>query len=202
MTGADPSDPSSPATADSSEAATRSDVYASEATGARYRGTEYVPVDYETLKTVPEAEGYPDRGTGGAYRRLDLPAVPKPRHVVGPSAIMLGASLGSGETLFWPSLVARNGWTVYWAFWVGVLTQFFVNTELQRWTLTTGESVFRAFGRVHRGWPWFFLLCGFVSPGWPGWAASAAQVGATGSGSTRCRSSLSLSRAGSCSRSR
>jgi hypothetical protein len=153
------------------------DVYASEVEGKQYRGTSYMPMPYDDLDEAPDSTEYPDTGTGGSFKLLDLPRVPKLSHVVGPSAIMLGASVGSGETLFWPVLVAQNGWALYWAFWIGVLTQFFVNTELQRWTIATGESIFRAFGRVHRLWPVFFLLAGFVSLGWPGWAASAAQVG-------------------------
>ena len=154
------------------------DVYASEVEGRQYRGTSYMPMPYDDLDDAPATTDYPDRGEGGGFKLLDLPRVPKLTHVVGPSAIMLGASLGSGETLFWPVLVAQGGWTLYWAFWIGVFTQFFVNTELQRWTLATGESIFRAFGRVHRLWPLFFLLAGLVSLGWPGWAASAAQIGA------------------------
>ncbi|WP_192918557.1 Nramp family divalent metal transporter [Salinigranum salinum] len=153
------------------------DVYASEVEGRQYRGTSYLPMPSDDLEDAPDAPDYPDRGNGGRFSLLDLPRVPKVSHVVGPSAIMLGASVGSGETLFWPVLVAQGGWSLYWAFWIGVLTQFFVNTELQRWTIATGESIFRAFGRVHRLWPIFFLLAGFVSLGWPGWAAGAAQVG-------------------------
>ena len=155
------------------------DVYASDVEGRQYRGTWYLPLDYESLDEAPETDEYPDRGDGGAFRLTDLPRVPKVSHVVGPSAIMLGASLGSGETLFWPALTAQYGWGVYWAFLVGVLTQFVVNTELQRWTLATGESVFRAFARLHDGWPWLFLVGGLLSLGWPGWAAGAAQVAAT-----------------------
>jgi hypothetical protein len=153
------------------------DVYASEVEGRQYRGTSYMPMPSDDLEDAPDTPDYPDRGNGGRFSLLDLPRVPKVSHVVGPSAIMLGASVGSGETLFWPVLVAQGGWSLYWAFWIGVLTQFFVNTELQRWTIATGESIFRAFGRVHRLWPIFFLLAGFVSLGWPGWAAGAAQVG-------------------------
>jgi len=157
-------------------------VYASEVEGRQYRGTWYCPLPYDDLEHAPETSDYPDRGTGGAFRLAELPRVPRVRHIVGPSAIMLGASLGSGETLFWPGLIARHGWAIYWAFVVGVCTQFFVNTELQRWTLATGESVFRSYVRVHRAWPWAFLLAGLLSLGWPGWAAGAAQVVATATG--------------------
>ena len=159
------------------------DVYTSPEEGREYRGSSYMPTAYDNLDIAPETDHYPDRGRDGdGYRLLDLPRVPKVRQVVGPSAIMLGASLGSGETLFWPVLIAQHGWALYWAFFFGVLTQFFINTEIQRWTLATGESVFRAYERLHRFWPAFFLVLGFVSLGWPGWAASAAKVGAIGLG--------------------
>ncbi|WP_284011440.1 Nramp family divalent metal transporter [Haloarcula pelagica] len=159
------------------------EVYATGVEGREYRSSSYMPTAYDNLDIAPDSEGYPQRGRDGEFRLLDLPRVPKLSHVVGPSAIMLGASLGSGETLFWPVLIAQHGWALYWAFFFGVITQFFMNTEIQRWTLATGESIFRAFERVHRFWPLFFLLLGFVSLGWPGWAASAAKVGAIGLGS-------------------
>ncbi|ELY61196.1 Nramp family divalent metal transporter [Natronolimnohabitans innermongolicus] len=158
------------------------DVYVDDEDATGYRASTYVPVAYDNLEVAPEDETAPERGTGGRFRLLDLPKVPRVGHLVGPSAIMLGASLGSGETLFWPGLIAQYGWALYWAFWIGVLTQFVINTEIQRWTLLTGESVFRAFDRVHPVWPLVFLGLGLVSLGWPGWAASAAEVGASGIG--------------------
>lgn len=165
-------------------------VYTSDEEGREYRGTSYMPTAYDNLDIAPETEAYPGRGRSGGYRVLDLPRVPKLSHVIGPSAIMLGASLGSGETLFWPVLIAEHGWSLYWAFFIGVLLQFFINTEIQRWTLATGESIFRAFERLHTFWPAFFLLLGFVSLGWPGWAASAAKVGAIGGGFEEVRLSV------------
>jgi len=164
------------------EAGDGDEVYASDIEGRQYRGTWYMPLPYDDLEEAPADEDYPDRGTGGAFRLADLPRVPRLRHVVGPSAIMLGASVGSGETLFWPTLVSQHGWVLYWAFVVGVLTQFVINTELQRWTLATGESVFRSFVRVDPRWPWVFLVAGLLSLGWPGWAAGAAEVAATAVG--------------------
>lgn len=158
------------------------DVFASKEAGEQYRDTVYRDIDYESLETAPETAAYPKTDGKGRFKVADLPKVPKVSHIVGPSAIMLGASLGSGETMFWPTLVAQNGWGLYWAFWVGVITQFFINTELQRWTIATGESIFRAFERMHSFWPWFFLIAGFVHVGWPGWAAGAAKVMASGLG--------------------
>jgi hypothetical protein len=163
----------------------KEDIYATEREGQAYRGTAYVPVPDAAADEAPEDDNHPDPGTGGLFHEVDLPKVPKIKHVVGPSAIMLGASLGSGETLFWPNLVAREGWGIIWLFIVGVFTQFIINTETQRWTVLTGESIFRSFQRVHEGWPWVFLVGGLVSLGWPGWAASAAELGATALGLDR-----------------
>ncbi|MFB6088021.1 MAG: Nramp family divalent metal transporter [Haloarculaceae archaeon] len=140
----------------------------------------YTPVAYDNLETAPADDDHPDAGRGGPFRLLDLPKVPRLKYILGPSVIMLGASLGSGETLFWPQLVARHGWALYWIFLLGVAVQFVVNTEIQRWTLATGETVFRALERLHPAVPLALLLGGFVSLGWPGWAANAAQVGAAG----------------------
>jgi hypothetical protein len=134
------------------------------------------------LEEAPETSAHPKTSGKGTYRLADIPKVPKVSHIVGPSAIMLGASLGSGETMFWPTLIAENGWALYWAFWVGVLTQFFINTELQRWTMATGESIFRAFQCMSSFWPWFFLVAGFFHLGWPGWAAGGSQVFAAWTG--------------------
>jgi hypothetical protein len=169
------------------------DVYAPAVEGRQYRGTWYLPLRYDELKRAGDTDEHPDRGEGGAFRLTDLPRVPRVGHVVGPSAVMLGASLGSGETLFWPVLTSQYGWTLTWAFVVGVLTQFVINTELQRWTLATGESIFRAFARLADYWPWVFLAGGLVSLGWPGWAAGAAQVGTTALGISGSVSALGVS---------
>ncbi|WP_251343693.1 Nramp family divalent metal transporter [Haloplanus halophilus] len=161
---------------------TEDDIHTTAEVGEQYRATVYRDIDYESLEVAPETSEYPDTDGKWGFRKYDMPKVPKVSHLVGPSAIMLGASLGSGETMFWPTLVAQNGWGLYWAFWVGVITQFFINTEIQRWTIATGESIFRAFDRMNGIWPWFFLVAGFFHVGWPGWAAGASEVFAVWTG--------------------
>jgi hypothetical protein len=167
---------------DSDGGVTHSDIYASEEQGKAYRDSVYNEVDYESLEEAPETGSYPKKDDKGGFRLVDMPKAPKVSHIVGPSAIMLGAALGSGETMFWPAIIANEGWALYWAFWVGVLTQFFINTELQRWSMATGESIFRGFDRLSRFWPWFFLVAGLLQLGWPGWAASGGQVFAAWTG--------------------
>ncbi|HEX6643167.1 MAG TPA: Nramp family divalent metal transporter, partial [Gemmatimonadales bacterium] len=99
------------------------------------------------------------------------------RHLVGPSVLALGMGLGAGEFLLWPNLVTVNGYEIWWLFWVGVVTQFFVIHEIERWTIATGESVFAGMARLGARpfWPWFFLVATLVSFSWPGWASESAQ---------------------------
>ncbi|HET7325502.1 MAG TPA: Nramp family divalent metal transporter [Halococcus sp.] len=160
----------------------RGDIYATEEEGKKYRDSVYEPLDDESLEQAPATSEYPKTDGQGGFRIADLPKVPKISHIVGPSAIMLGASLGSGETMFWPTIVAEGSWGLYWAFWVGVITQFFINTELQRWAIATGESIFQGFNRLHGIWPLFFLVFGFFQLGWPGWAATGSEIFAAWTG--------------------
>ena len=161
------------------EPVTDGDIYA-DPTDATYPTSTYTPVAYDNLETASQTPIHNETGDDGEFKRSDLPKVPKLKYVVGPSAIMLGASLGSGETLFWPTLVARFGWALFGLFLLAVFVHFVVNTEIQRWTLATGESIFRAMERLHPTVPLALLLGGFLSLGWPGWAASAAKIGAAG----------------------
>jgi hypothetical protein len=106
-----------------------------------------------------------------------VPTVPRVRHLIGPSVIALGMGLGAGEFLLWPNLITVNGFSIWWLFWVGVLTQFVVIVEIERWTIATGESVFGGMARLTRRpiWPWFFLVATVVSFFWPGWASQSAE---------------------------
>lgn len=146
--------------------------------GVLYRDGVYRPVDTAALPDAPGTNDFPDPGTGPPFHRLDdIPRVPRLRDVVGPSVIALGIGLGAGEFLLWPNLVAVNGFSIWWLFWVGVLSQFIVIGEIERWTVATGESVFNGMARLTRRpfWPWFFLIATLVSFFWPGWAAESAD---------------------------
>lgn len=109
--------------------------------------------------------------------RKELPKPPKLRDLIGPSFILLGLGLGSGEIILWPYLSANYGLGLIWAAVLGITFQFFLNMEIERYTIATGESVFvglaRKFGRISPVW---FILCTFIPWIWPGIAASAATV--------------------------
>ena len=59
---------------------------------------------------------------------------------------------------------------------VGVTTQYFINMEIERWTLATGESAITGFCRLWKGWAAVFLACNVLPWMWPGWAAGAATM--------------------------
>lgn len=160
------------------EVTENADHRASPEEGRRYRGGVYLPLDEECLRDAPDGAPYPMRGAGPPFKaHQEVPRVPRLAHVVGPSMVALGMGLGAGEFLLWPNLIAVNGFSIWWLFWVGVLTQFVVIGEIERWTIATGESVFAGMARLDRRafWPWFFLAATLISFFWPGWASQSAD---------------------------
>ena len=127
-----------------------------------------------TTKPVPHEVIPCDRLPAGQYR--DLPEPPHWRKLIGPSILLLGLSLGSGEFVLWPYITYKFGFVVFWACMVGVLTQYFINMEIERWTLATGETAVTGFCRQWSGWAGVFLVCNVVPWMWPGWASGAATI--------------------------
>ena len=111
-----------------------------------------------------------------APRDGDLPAPSPLRAMLGPGIILAGLSIGSGEFVLWPRLTAEWGFAVFWAAWIGVTIQFFLNMEIERYTLATGESAVTGFLRLSRVFGPIFLICGTLPWIWPGWATGAATM--------------------------
>ncbi len=97
--------------------------------------------------------------------------------MVGPSIMLAGLALGSGEFILWPRIAYASGFVFFWAALLGMITQFFVNMEIERWTLATGESALAGFSRLSWHWSWIFLILNIVPWAWPGWGTGAAQMG-------------------------
>lgn len=98
------------------------------------------------------------------------------RKMIGPSFILLGLGLGSGEVILWPYLVSNFGLGVVWGIVVGVTMQFFINMEVSRYALVYGESVFVGFARLVRWLPLWFILSTFLGFGWPGIGLGGAAL--------------------------
>ena len=149
--------------------------------GRAFQDGVYRPLPEASLPLAPDTAHFPDPGHGPPFRLWnEVPRVPRLRHLLGPSVVAVGMGLGAGELLLWPNLVVVHGFSIWWLFWVGLVTQFVVLVEIERWTLATGESVFGGMGRLDRRglWPWGFALIGLLGMAWPGWASQSAEFAA------------------------
>ena len=111
-----------------------------------------------------------------ALRWRDLPDPISWKRMVGPSIMLAGLALGSGEFVIWPYITYKLGFIFFWACMLGVVTQYFLNMEIERYTLATGESAITGFCRINRHWAWVFLILNILPWAWPGWATGAGQM--------------------------
>ncbi len=109
-------------------------------------------------------------------RYRDLPEAIVWRKMIGPSIMLAGLSLGSGEFVLWPYITYKAGFIFFWACVLGVITQYFLNMEIERWTLATGESAITGFCRMSKQWAWIMLLLNMIPWAWPGWATGAGTI--------------------------
>jgi hypothetical protein len=98
----------------------------------------------------------------------ELPPAPALKKLLGPSFILLGLGLGSGEVVLWPYMASNYGLGIAWGLLLGVTMQFFINMEVSRYALVNGESVFVGFARLHIWLPIWFIFSTFLGFGWPG----------------------------------
>lgn len=106
----------------------------------------------------------------------ELPQAKPLLKLLGPSFIILGLGLGSGELILWPYLTSIYGLGIIWGAIVGITFQFFMNMEIERYALAKGESVFVGFARKLSFLPYWFILSTFLPWIWPGIAASSAKI--------------------------
>jgi len=110
-------------------------------------------------------------------KKADMPIPWRLRDLIGPSFIILGVGLGSGELILWPYLSANFGMGIIWAAVLGITFQFFINMEIERYTLINGESIFvgltRKYGKLI---PFWFIFSTLVPWAWPGIAAASGTV--------------------------
>lgn len=105
-----------------------------------------------------------------------LPIAPKLSKAIGPSIILLGLGLGSGELILWPYLVSIYGLGIIWAAVLGITAQFFINIEIERYALLCGESIFAGFSRLSKKLPVWFIFSTFIAWMWPGIIATSAKL--------------------------
>jgi Mn2+/Fe2+ NRAMP family transporter len=104
----------------------------------------------------------------------DLPEPRSLKNYLGASVIIAATALGSGELILWPYITSQVGLALVWLSVVGITMQFFLNMEIERYTLVTGETAVTGFSRMWLPWGIVFI-CGAVLPNIvPGWASTGA----------------------------
>lgn len=131
-------------------------------------------MDVKNLPEVPSS--VLPRGEFPPLRYREIPDPVPWYRMFGPSLILAGLAIGSGELIFWPYLTYTYGLAIIWAGIVGVATQFFLNMEIERYTLLTSETSVAGFNRLWKHCSPFFLLSAVVTMMWPGWVAGAARI--------------------------
>jgi hypothetical protein len=126
----------------------------------------------------------------------DMPEPLPLRKVLGPGVILAGIGVGSGEYILWPYISTQVGLGFLWAVFVGVTIQYFLNMEIERYTLATGETAISGFVRFWKPWGILMVLFALIPNVWPAWATSGAQTLSfllgTGQGSVSLMSILLL----------
>ena len=89
------------------------------------------------------------------YEKRDLPEPPSWRKALGVGIIVMGLAIGTGELILWPHLITKFGFGLLWLALVGITFQYFINQEVARHTLATGESIYFY-------WPSMDLVATFV----------------------------------------
>src|ERR671914_2479424 len=111
-----------------------------------------------------------------AVKYRDLPEARSLRNYMGASVIILATALGSGELILWPYITTQVGIGLVWLSVVGITVQFFLNMEIERYTLVTGETAVTGFSRMWVGWSVIFALGAILPNTIPGWASGAAEL--------------------------
>ena len=111
------------------------------------------------------------------FSTAELPPPPASAwRIVGPGVVAAGVGLASGEFVLFPFIASQVGLVYVWAAAVGLATQFFINMEIERYTLATGETVLTGFSRLWRHWGLVFAGLAFLANLWPGWVSGAATL--------------------------
>ncbi|MFI5889855.1 Nramp family divalent metal transporter [Actinoplanes sp. NPDC051513] len=121
-------------------------------------------------------ERFPTRNMPAPQIR-EMPEEPRSYwRLIGPGVIAAGVGLASGEFILFPYIASQVGLVFVWAALVGLLTQYFLNMEIERYTLATGETALTGFSRYWRHWGLVFAVLTYFANLWPGWVTSSATL--------------------------
>jgi hypothetical protein len=132
--------------------------------------------DRDAAVTTDPSQAFPTKYLPRPEVR-DLPAAPKNHwRLIGPGIVAAGVGLASGEFILYPYIASQVGLVFVWAALVGLITQYFLNMEIERYTLATGETILTGFSRLWRHWGLVFAILAYFANVWPAWATSSATL--------------------------
>src|SRR5918995_7034008 len=70
------------------------------------------------------------------------------RKYLGASVILTAIAMGAGELILWPAITTQVGISLVGLPVLGITLQFFLNMEIERYTLVTGETAVTGFSRL------------------------------------------------------
>jgi hypothetical protein len=108
--------------------------------------------------------------------KYNLPRPPSLLRTLGPSFVLLGLALGTGELILWPYLAANYGLGLLWGGLLGISFQFVLNTEVIRYSLAKGESVFVGFRKLSILIPIWYVISTLIPWSLPGFSSATAQI--------------------------
>ncbi len=104
-------------------------------------------------------------------KEADLPRRETPvLKMMGPGIVMAGIAIGSGELIMWPWITSIVGAELLWAAAIGIFLQLWINIEVGRWAVVTGESPFTGMVRALKLIVYMWVAMVFVGKFLPGWA--------------------------------
>ncbi len=110
-----------------------------------------------------------------AYPPLAEKMLPKPPHwskALGVGVVVMGLAIGTGELILWPHLIVKYGLGLLWLALLGIIAQYFINQEVARHAVATGEGFFTSSARVIKHSAVFWFFSAIVLYIWPGWASA------------------------------
>lgn len=113
------------------------------------------------------------------YSPLIEKELPKPFHwskALGVGVVVMGLAIGTGELIMWPHIVTKYGIHLLWLALIGILAQYFINQEVARHALATGESFFTSSSRIFAPFAFFWMISAVLMYIWPGWASSIGTM--------------------------
>jgi len=112
----------------------------------------------------------------GSFGRKPLPAFPGYLKLLGPGLVWMALAQGSGELIWWPLIVAKYGLAFLFLLIPACLLQFPLTFEIGRYTVLTGEGIFRGFFRLNKVFGillWVLFTISFL------WFGAFATAGGT-----------------------